>query len=343
MPGLARRTLGQRDLRLLGQRAEAHVRDEERDVEAQRPRGAGADDDVRAHGLVVQARHLVELGRDELQVVPRGEPVARHAHGVHRAVVPHLLEAVDGEVLDERDVRLLHRAVGRVGVVAVVRVPPEGLGVVVVPGRHLGLVHEDLVVLHPGREALQPLLVLVLAHAGVDAEVPVVDAADEAVALDGAVGEEGAPVQAAAVEHRDVVVPAHDDEVDVGHPGGGGHAVLQFAPARHGHGGLDGARHLRFLLRRRRGSGPRRRIVANVGSARRRGRDAGVGGSQGWPGALAQPRCACPRETDEVLLEALPPPVRGPAGPLMSAAARGVAKIVGAARRPGRPPTIRPA
>ena len=54
---------------------------EQRDLEAQRFLGVGPDHDVRAHGLVIEQRQLVQLADHELQVVPfwqrsRGTPMA---------------------------------------------------------------------------------------------------------------------------------------------------------------------------------------------------------------------------------------------------------------------------
>ena len=61
--------------------------------------------------------------------------------------------------------------------------------------------------------------------------VPAVHAAHEVVASDAAVGEQGATMLAATVQHRDLVVVADDHEVDVADEGSGRLAVGQVAPA----------------------------------------------------------------------------------------------------------------
>ena len=103
----------------------------------------------------------------------------------------------------------------QIGVEAEVLVAVVGLGKPVVPCRDLGFVHEDgvRVGVDPCSELVKRLLGVVRTDAGVVAVVPVVDAADEVVAADMAVGEEGAAVEAAAEEHGDPVVVADDDEV----------------------------------------------------------------------------------------------------------------------------------
>ena len=94
--------LRQRRLGLLGQRAEAHVGHEDRDVEPQRLVGVGPDAHLGADRLVVEQREGGELPGDELQVVPRRQPDARHAHGRHRAVMAGLGQTVLGQLVDVR-------------------------------------------------------------------------------------------------------------------------------------------------------------------------------------------------------------------------------------------------
>ena len=103
----------------------------------------------------------------------------------------------------------------RVGVEAEILVPLEGLRVVLPPSADLVRVDQNLAVLSPRGELGQDFFVIVFADAGIEAVVPVVDAADQVLAVDMAVGHERAPVQAAAVEDRHVVVVAHDAEIDV--------------------------------------------------------------------------------------------------------------------------------
>jgi hypothetical protein len=101
-------------------------------------------------------------------------------------------------------------------------------------GVNLGAIDENSVFIRiqPGRELVERLVVVVLADAGVQAVVPLVDAADEVLAVDVAVGQEGTAVQAPSVQHRDLVPVADDDEIHLADEGVRGLAVLQLAPAR---------------------------------------------------------------------------------------------------------------
>ena len=163
--------------------------------------------------------------------VPARQLGQRHAHGRDFAVMPPFFQAVLRQLLNVLVVGFLRPAVD-VGVEAEVFVALVGLGKVDVPGLHLFFVHVDRVVVgvDPGGEFVEGFVVAVRTDAGVVAIVPVVDAADQVVASDGAVGEQGAAMQAAPVEDRDVVVVADDDEVYVGYQRVGGLAVFEFAP-----------------------------------------------------------------------------------------------------------------
>ena len=165
-------------------------------------------------GLVVEVGHAVKLRRDELDVVPARQILAWHAHGHDDSVVAGLAEPVPGIALDEPHMGLFGRGVG-VGVEALIFIPIEGLRVVLPPSADLVRIDQNLAVLSPRGELGQDFFVIVFADAGIEAVVPVVDAADQVLAVDMAVGHERAPVQAAAVEDRHVVVVAHDAEIDV--------------------------------------------------------------------------------------------------------------------------------
>ena len=178
-------SLGQRHLGLFAEGSKAHVAHEEGDVQAERPLRLRADDELRAHGVVVGQRTGGELGGEDLEVGPAGEIGERHAHRRNHPVVADLLQAVPGELLDVAVVGLLGRAVD-IGVQAQVLVAPVGLRELVVPRRHLGFVHEDRVRagVDPRAELVQRFLGVVGADAGVEAVVPVVNAADQVVAPD---------------------------------------------------------------------------------------------------------------------------------------------------------------
>ena len=93
---------------------------------------------------------------------------------------------------------------------------------------------DDVTVLNPRVEFRQRFAVVVLADAGVEAVVPAVKAADQVVPLDRSVGHQGAAVQAAAVEHGNLVVVADHDEIDSGHQCVGGFSVFQIVDFANG-------------------------------------------------------------------------------------------------------------
>ena len=129
-------------------------------------------------------------------------------------MVARLGEAVACITLDQGVVRLLGSAVTGVGVLPEVDRAVEGLRMLQAPGGHLVGIDPDLAIVDPGRELLQRFGMVIRRDATVEPVIPVVNAADEVVAFDAAVGHQRAPVQAAAVQHRDGIVEAHDDEID---------------------------------------------------------------------------------------------------------------------------------
>jgi hypothetical protein len=90
-------------------------------------------------------------------------------------------------------VRLLGGAV-HVLVRALVGISVEWLRVLALPRGDLVGIDPNAVVLDPRRELVEPLSVVVLADAGAELEIPLVHAADQIVALDGAVGQQCATV-----------------------------------------------------------------------------------------------------------------------------------------------------
>jgi hypothetical protein len=181
----------ERDLRLLRQGAEAHVGYEERDVEPQRLLRPRSDRDVASH------LHLIELGRrgelrgHKLDRVPAWQLGAGDPHRRHRTV--RALQPLCCERLDRLGVRLLGGAV-HVLVRALVGISVEWLRVLALPRGDLVGIDPNAVVLDPRRELVEPLSVVVLADAGAELEIPLVHAADQIVALDGAVGQQCATV-----------------------------------------------------------------------------------------------------------------------------------------------------
>ena len=110
-----------------------------------------------------------------------------------------------------------------------------GLRVLSGPRGDLVGVDEEVVAVDPRLEPVEPLAVVVARDAGAEHVVPTVEPADEVVALHPAVRHQGTPVQTAAVEHRLVVVEAHDHEVDTADERTDGLAVRQGAPGRDPH------------------------------------------------------------------------------------------------------------
>ncbi len=151
-------------------------------------------------------------------------------------MVADAVEAVSGELADEADVGLV-RGAEVVLVEALIGAPVVRLGVLHRPGGDLVGVDPQPVVLDPGHETVQRLVVVVFGDAGAVAVVPVVDSADEVVAVDATVGEQRAAVEAAPVEHRCRihVGPADDDEVDVADQRVRRRHRLQLAPGRDPH------------------------------------------------------------------------------------------------------------
>ena len=105
------RALREGDLRLLAEGAEAHVADEQRDVEVQRLAGGGTDHQLGGDLLVLEQGLGGELRGQQLEVVPARQLRRGNAHGGHHAVVSEHRQAVACQALDVGVVRLLGRAV----------------------------------------------------------------------------------------------------------------------------------------------------------------------------------------------------------------------------------------
>ncbi len=115
-------------------------------------------------------------------------------------MVAGLAETVRRELADELDVGLICSA-GVVLVNALVRVALIRLRVLLRPGANLIFINEHLAILEPARELVQRLRVVVFADARIQPIVPVVHAADQVVAVDEAVGHQGAAMRAPPVQH----------------------------------------------------------------------------------------------------------------------------------------------
>jgi hypothetical protein len=144
-------------------------------------------------------------------------------------MVSRALESVGRQLLNQTDEGFFRCSVG-VLVGTLVGLAIERLRVLTLPLRDLVLVDPDATVLDPGREAMQLLVVAVLADSGLVAVVPVVNAAVEVRALDAPVGEQSAAMVAAPVQDRDLVIVTHHDEVDVRHESVRGLAIRELIP-----------------------------------------------------------------------------------------------------------------
>ena len=228
------RAARERGLRLLRQRAERHIGNEERNVEEERLAHVRPDAHVGGHGNAVEQREARELRGHELDVVPGGKLLAGNAHRGDEAVMPDLGEPVLGELVNLHHVRLLDRAV-RIGVETLVHVRVERLRMVQLPTDHLVEVDEEAVAVDHRRELRERLGVVVHAHTRRDAVVPTVQAADEVFTVKVAVGEQRASMETPAVQHRVLIVAADDHELDALRNGRGRDSIRYLAPRRDPH------------------------------------------------------------------------------------------------------------
>ncbi len=171
----------------------------------------------------------MKLSDDELDVIPRGQITASHAHCVHDAVMAGFLQAVLGVGLDLLDMRLDRIAV-HVGVKAEIAVALERLRMFGFPRGHLVGIDEDLPVFDPASEFLQNFMVVVFTDAGIEAVIPMMQPAHQIVAIDIAVREQRAAMQAAAIEHGDLFAIAYDDEIDAADQRVGRFSVFKLIP-----------------------------------------------------------------------------------------------------------------
>ena len=175
----------------------------------------------------------MQLPDDKLQIIPLGQLIARHTHGIRRAVMPGLAQAVVGELANEFDVGLVLRA-HRVLKRALIGIANVGLGMLLCPRSDFIFIYADLAVFEPGIKLGQRLGIVVFAHARVDAIVPAVQAADKIVAVHVAVRHQRTAVCATPVKHADLIVVTNDHQIDIAHQSVRRHAILQSVPARHG-------------------------------------------------------------------------------------------------------------
>ncbi len=185
------------------------------------------------HGRLVCEGAARELRGEELNVGPARELGQGHTHGRDRSVVADARVPLAGQLLDVCVEGFFRRAV-RILVRPEVDLTIPGLRVLLGPRLHLGLVdhHGVGVEIDPRLEPLEHFVVGVLAHPRVDAVVPSVKATDEVRTVDEPIGQQGASMQAAPVEHRDLVVGADHHQVDTTDQSVGRGAVGKGAPRR---------------------------------------------------------------------------------------------------------------
>ena len=134
--------------------------DEQRDVHVNGSGGLGADRHARGDRHVIELGATGQLSRYELDAVPVGKLVAGNPHRRDRPMMAEVVKTFVGQTPDKSHVRLIRRAM-RILIGALVGGPVEGLGVFLLPSQDLVHVHHHLTVLDPGREAMQPLVVVV--------------------------------------------------------------------------------------------------------------------------------------------------------------------------------------
>ena len=173
-------TLGQSNLGFEGQRPKAHIGDNDRNVEVQRFRRTGPNDEVGCDRYIVELRHASQLRGDKLEIVPGRQVLDGNSHSGDGPMMTHLLEAVSSQRSNGFDLCLE-------GILAVVLedtlvgIAIVRLWVLLFPGDDLFLVHPDSTILDPGRELLQTLLGVVGADSAVDLIVPGVHPTDQVV------------------------------------------------------------------------------------------------------------------------------------------------------------------
>jgi hypothetical protein len=146
-------------------------------------------------------------------------------------MVPQLFQSVAGELADEADVGL-QRCSMVILIGTLVALPIEALRIATLPGSDLVGVYPYPILFGPGFELLQTFLGVVGADSGASLIVPGVNPADQVIAPNKPVRHEGTPMQAAPVEHRDLVIDPHHDEIDPAHHGMGRSTILELAPNR---------------------------------------------------------------------------------------------------------------
>ena len=176
----------------------------------------------------------MELCGQDLDVVPVGQFAPRHAHCVDLAVMAGPFEPALGVTPDQSGIGLLLDPVRCVRIEPEIGLAVEGLRVLLPPGLDLVGIDQNRVAFDPGGELREHLLVGIFRHARVEPVVPVVKPADQVPPPHEPVRHERAPVQAATIENRDLIVEAHDDKVDLADKRIGRLAIGQFGQTCHG-------------------------------------------------------------------------------------------------------------
>lgn len=164
---------------------------------------------------------------EQLNVVPFGQFIPRHAHGIHDAVMACLAQPVAGVGVDFAGMRLFSGAMTGVSIEPQIRFAEIGLRVLMRPGVDFILINQNIIALDPSLEFGQLFRVVVRGHAAVEAVIPIMHTANEVLATHKAVRHQSAPVQTATIEHRHVVIDAHDDKIDLAHQRIGRVAVFE--------------------------------------------------------------------------------------------------------------------
>jgi hypothetical protein len=133
-----------------------------------------------------------------------------------------LRQAILRQRLNQLDVRLGFVAM-RVGIGSQVLLALERLWIGPCIFLDLGFINPNLAFFNPSCELAELLIVVVFADSGVITPIPLVDAANQIIALHRSIGERSATVMTAAVQHGNLIfavarIPNHD-QVHTGNQG----------------------------------------------------------------------------------------------------------------------------
>jgi len=159
----------------------------------------------------------MQLRRDHLNFVPIGQILTRYAHRVDHPVMTGLGKPVARILLDQLVIGLFMFFVARVLIETEISIAIVRLRIVLAPRSDLIGIDTNLVFFDPGPELPQFFRILIFRDPGIQPVVPVMHAADQIIiVVDMSIGHQRAAVKAAAIEHRNLLIELHHDEIDLG-------------------------------------------------------------------------------------------------------------------------------